>query len=105
MKIGFEDNAFIRRSDYPNADYLKLVLKDTYNAHQFVDFERVLDPYCDRVLVDTRYGDNGEEVISINPSKCPRNRNGHCSECPHLVHHIYITAWCAKSINPMVIPV
>lgn len=111
MKFDLNDNSTIGNgtrqfpSSYPNADYLKMKLKDLCNHHEFVNFETLLDPYCDRIHVDSGYNTDGSERVFIDPEKCPRGKDGHCSECPHLVHHIYVTGWCAKKVEPMVIPV
>ncbi len=109
MKFTLEDGATLVKdqypSNYPNADYLKHQLNKIYSEHGYANFETLLDPYCDRILVDTGYTHDGKETVKVDLKDCPRNRDGNCSKCPHLVHHIYATAWCAKKITPMIIPV
>lgn len=77
---------------------LRRKLRENYEHHIYTDYEAILDSHCDRVLVTCDLDTDGKEngVHLDNNCKCPNYKDGHCSECNNLIHHIYKTAWCYK---------
>lgn len=77
---------------------LRRKLRENYEHHIYTDYEAILDSHCDRILVTCDLDDDGKEnsVHLDKDCKCPNYKDGHCSECNNLIHHIYKTAWCYK---------
>ena len=77
---------------------LRRKLRENYEHHIYTDYEAILDSHCNRILITCDLDDNGKEngVHLDKDCTCPNFRDGHCSECNNLIHHIYKTAWCYK---------